>query len=59
MRDCFAIVDSGTSLIGGPSKIIHKINTQLGAVPAEWGEYVVDCDTVDHLPDISIGFGGK
>ena len=52
-------MDSGTSLIGGPKKIIHEINTMLGAVPAEWGEYVVDCAVVSKLPEVSISFGGK
>ncbi len=58
-RNCYAIVDTGVSLIGGPKYIIREINAQLGAVPVEFGEYKVDCDGVAQLPDVEIGFGGK
>ncbi len=57
--NCYAIVDSGTSLIGGPKSVVHDLNRQLGAVEADFGEYMVDCDQVPYLPDISITFGGK
>ncbi len=56
---CFAIVDSGTSLIGGPDKDIAPLNKMLGATPAEFGEFVLDCDTVKTLPDVHLTFGGQ
>ena len=33
--NCFAIVDTGVSLIGGPTSIITKLNELLGAVPVQ------------------------
>ncbi len=59
MDNCYAIVDSGTSLIGGPKPIIRRINKLLGAESAEYGEYMVDCKAVPVLPDVEITFGGK
>lgn len=47
-----AIVDSGTSLITGPKRDIAKLAKALGAKPNLIGEYTVDCEKVDELPDI-------
>lgn len=56
---CFAIIDSGTSLIGGPTSEVTELNTMLGALPADFGEFVLDCDRVKDMPDVSLGFGGQ
>ncbi len=56
---CFAIVDSGTSLIGGPKNIIDEVNELLGAHPVEFGEYVLPCESMDSLPNVVISFGGR
>lgn len=54
-----AIVDSGTSLIVGPSKAIHSIANKIGASPTITGQYTVDCETLDSIPDITWAINGK
>lgn len=53
------IVDSGTSLITGPSGEIMKIATSVGATPNLLGQYTINCDTIDTLPDLTFKIGGK
>lgn len=48
-----AIVDSGTSLITGPSKDIKKIAEAVGAKSSLTGQYTIDCDEVESIPDIT------
>lgn len=47
-----AIVDSGTSLIAGPTQDIKAIAAAVGAKPNFAGEYTVDCNTINQLPDV-------
>jgi len=47
-----AIVDSGTSLITGPKRDIRKLAAAVGAKPNIMGEYTIDCEKVDDLPDV-------
>lgn len=54
-----AIVDSGTSLITGPSEEIKRFAELIGAKSMAAGEYAVDCDKVDDLPDFVVGFGSQ
>ncbi|KAF7670168.1 hypothetical protein LDENG_00068150 [Lucifuga dentata] len=55
---CEAVVDSGTSLIIGPSKDIDNINGWLGAYTDQNGDAVVSCDNVNFLPDIVFNING-
>mmetsp|Transcript_11397 Transcript_11397/g.21323 ORF Transcript_11397/g.21323 Transcript_11397/m.21323 type:complete len:443 (-) Transcript_11397:138-1466(-) len=48
-----AIVDSGTSLITGPSKDILAIALEIGAKPTLTGQYTIDCEKVENIPDIT------
>mmetsp|Transcript_10003 Transcript_10003/g.37842 ORF Transcript_10003/g.37842 Transcript_10003/m.37842 type:complete len:339 (-) Transcript_10003:2067-3083(-) len=53
-----AIVDSGTSLITGPTKAIKEIAKLVGAHSFIAGEYIVNCDKASEMPDISFSLGG-
>lgn len=54
-----AIIDSGTSLITGPSKEIRKLAKSVGAKKLITGQYVIDCDKTDSMPDVSFTIDGK
>ena len=54
-----AIVDSGTSLLTGPSMDIMKIATSVGAMPNIMGEYTIDCGKVASIPDLEFHINGK
>jgi hypothetical protein len=54
-----AIVDSGTSLITGPTEDIRKIANEIGATPTITGQYTIDCNLVEDLPEITWMIDGK
>lgn len=54
-----AIVDSGTSLITGPTKDIRAIAMEIGATPTITGQYTIDCEKVDSIPIITWTIDGK
>ena len=49
---CMAIIDSGTSLIAGPSSAMNKVITAIGTVEE-------DCSNISKLPNIYLTFNGK
>ncbi|XP_062949646.1 pepsin A-5 [Cynocephalus volans] len=49
---CQAIVDTGTSLLAGPTTPISNIQSYIGASENSDGEMVVSCSSIDELPDI-------
>lgn len=54
-----AILDTGTSLLAGPSAEVKKIAEALGATElAGTGEYTIPCSKIDSLPTIDIALGG-
>lgn len=53
-----AAIDTGTSLIAGPSIEVDTIAEQLGGVKQFTGMYTVDCSALDKLPEISFTFNG-
>lgn len=56
-----AVLDTGTSILAGPSAEVKKIATSVGA-KASWlnpKEYTIDCSKISSLPDITVELGGN
>ncbi|CAM1319116.1 cathD (predicted) [Pycnogonum litorale] len=51
-RGCYAIADTGTSLIYAPEDDFDVISSHIGATEYKNGEYQVPCQNVHNLPDI-------
>jgi cathepsin D len=55
---CEAIVDSGTSLITGPSEYTNAINRAIGAIEFIAGEWLVICRRIPDMPNITFMVDG-
>ncbi|CAO3639887.1 unnamed protein product [Mucor hiemalis] len=54
-----AAIDTGSSLLVGPTTIVELINNELGAKKNWAGQYTVECSTVPNLPEFCFVFSGK
>jgi len=48
-----AVLDTGTSLLAGPSTEVSALAAKVGATPFVNGEYTIDCSIISSLPDIA------
>ncbi|KAJ5793612.1 hypothetical protein N7457_000211 [Penicillium paradoxum] len=52
------ILDTGTSLIALPSTMAELLNKEIGATKGFTGQYSVDCEKRDSLPDLTFTLAG-
>jgi saccharopepsin len=53
-----AILDTGTSLIALPSDLAELLNKEMGAKKGYNGQYTIECEKRDTLPDMSFTLSG-
>jgi len=54
-----AIIDSGTSLLAGPSDAVTSLAKTVGATSVMGKEYTIDCSKKSSLSNLDITLGGK
>lgn len=56
----YAVADSGTSIMAGPSADVKKLAAMVGAtpVPINPNEYTIDCSKISGLPTLNITLAG-
>lgn len=59
LEDTGVILDTGTSLIALPSTLAELLNKEMGAKKSFNGQYTVECDKRDDLPDLSFNLSGN
>ena len=52
------ILDTGTSLIALPSTLAELLNKEIGAKKSWNGQYTVECEKRDDLPELTFGLSG-
>merc|ERR1712093_495923 len=58
LDDTGVILDTGTSLIALPSTLAELLNKEMGAKKGYNGQYTVECEKRDSLPDMSFTLSG-
>jgi len=53
-----AIIDSGTSLLAGPTEAVKALAEKVGAQLVMGKEYTIDCSKVASLPKLTVTLGG-
>lgn len=58
LDDTGVILDTGTSLNALPSTLAELLNKEIGATKGYGGQYTVECDKRDSLPDLTFTLSG-
>uniref|UniRef100_A0A3P8TSX7 pepsin A n=1 Tax=Amphiprion percula TaxID=161767 RepID=A0A3P8TSX7_AMPPE len=56
---CQAIIDTGTSVIVGPSNAISNINSWIGASTDQYGDSTVSCQNIGSMPSVTFNLNGN
>ncbi|XP_025728411.1 chymosin-like [Callorhinus ursinus] len=56
---CQAILDTGTSMLVGPSSDILNIQTAIGATQDQYGEFDIDCRSLSSMPEVVFEIHGQ
>ncbi|XP_008152718.3 napsin-A [Eptesicus fuscus] len=56
-QGCPAILDTGTSLITGPTEEIRALHRAIGGFPL-LGKYIIECSIISTLPPVAFNLGG-
>ncbi|XP_003784088.1 chymosin-like [Otolemur garnettii] len=56
---CQAILDTGTSLLLGPTRDIYYIQKAIGATPGRFGLFNINCKSLSRMPTIVFEIHGK
>ncbi|XP_040472497.1 pepsin B-like [Falco naumanni] len=57
-QGCHGIVDTGTFLLTIPAQFMSEFLQALGAEENDYGDYVVDCNSVPSMPTLYFGISG-
>ncbi|XP_036435232.1 pepsin A-like [Colossoma macropomum] len=55
---CQAIIDTGTSMIVGPTTDISNINSWVGATTDQYGDATVSCSNIQSMPSVTFTLNG-
>ncbi|KAH9518772.1 hypothetical protein Btru_006212 [Bulinus truncatus] len=59
-QGCKGVVDTGTSLLSGPTSEIADINNKIGAIAGPGGAYILpDCSKIPSLPNVTYTIQGR
>ncbi|XP_032271776.1 chymosin-like [Halichoerus grypus] len=56
---CQAILDTGTSMLVGPSSDILNIQTAIGATKDQYGEFNINCGSLSSMPEVVFEIHGQ
>ncbi|XP_027426370.1 chymosin-like [Zalophus californianus] len=56
---CQAILDTGTSMLVGPSSDILNIQTAIGATQDQYGEFDINCRSLSSMPEVVFEIHGQ